>query len=428
MAKINFSIRILKKSSSTLASIYVTVLNGKKQRVSLRTDYRIPIKLWSNKTQQIRQNHGHSDFTKINVELSKLRSVILESLNELNHNSGIISSEWLKGIIRPDVVDKLKSEIIYLDDYIISFISKVESGKKLTREGKRYAKGTINGYKQLNTKLAEFLPKQKIRLDSVDRDFGDKFTSHLISQDLSSNYIGKVISRLKSIMSEGRRSGFVKNPDYLDFQVPKESSTNIYLSIAELNRINELDLSNDRKLCEIRDVFIYGAFIGQRVSDYNKGEKVIVSEHNYSKNGDKKKMMILKIYQEKTGTLVQIPLRTEPLKILEKYNFQLPKLADQKINDMIKHIGEMAKIDELTEVIITKGGRKITFRTPKFKLIKTHTARRSMITNMIIDGSLTKAEMMAISGHKTEKDFNNYVKSGYKDYLPNIIISSFFNA
>ena len=52
-----------------------------------------------------------------------------------------------------------------------------------------------------------------------------------------------------------------------------------------------------------------------------------------------------------------------------------------------------------------KGGKKITIIKPKYEFISSHSARRTMATNEYKAGDLEISEIMAITGHKTEKSF-----------------------
>ena len=47
--------------------------------------------------------------------------------------------------------------------------------------------------------------------------------------------------------------------------------------------------------------------------------------------------------------------------------------------------------------------------TEKFNLISSHVCRRSFATNYYGDNRFTTAELMAITGHKTETVFLNYI-------------------
>ena len=46
----------------------------------------------------------------------------------------------------------------------------------------------------------------------------------------------------------------------------------------------------------------------------------------------------------------------------------------------------------------------------KYELIGTHTARRSALTNLYKTGLFDTREMMSISGHKSERVFEHYIR------------------
>jgi hypothetical protein len=299
----------------------------------------------------------------------------------------------------------------------------MEKGTLLTKKGTHYAKGTIAGYKQLQTKLNEFTENKTLHFKRINKQFGQAFIKHLFDNDYTVNYTGKVIGRLKSIMNMARKEGLVTNVEYMDFPVYKEGVTNIYLSLDELKQMRDADLKGDKNQELARDIFLFGCYIGQRVSDYNTGKKFNIT-YVKTKNGGQ--ISLVNIIQQKGSVSVAIPLRSEPLEILKKYDYQIPYMHPQKINLYIKEVGEIAKLDDEIEVKYTRGGAVKVETFYKYQLIKTHTARRSMITNMVIENSLTKRQMMLISGHQTEKDFNNYIKSGYEEQLNDIANSDFF--
>ena len=85
----------------------------------------------------------------------------------------------------------------------------------------------------------------------------------------------------------------------------------------------------------------------------------------------------------------------------------------------------MAELDGMEEVERTEGGlRKSRFK-PKYELLQTHTARRSFCTNAYIQG-LDTLDIMAISGHKTEKSFRRYLKLGPEHYASRMASAVFF--
>lgn len=57
----------------------------------------------------------------------------------------------------------------------------------------------------------------------------------------------------------------------------------------------------------------------------------------------------------------------------------------------------------------TIGHTRVSKLIPKYQFISSHTARRSVATNMYLSGILT-FRIMLITGHKTEKSFFRYIR------------------
>jgi hypothetical protein len=52
---------------------------------------------------------------------------------------------------------------------------------------------------------------------------------------------------------------------------------------------------------------------------------------------------------------------------------------------------------------------------PKYELIASHTSRRSGATNLYKLGALSNMEMRSITGHQSEKVFENYIRVGLSE-------------
>ncbi|HPM87423.1 MAG TPA: integrase, partial [Bacteroidales bacterium] len=118
---------------------------------------------------------------------------------------------------------------------------------------------------------------------------------------------------------------------------------------------------------------------------------------------------VIEIIQQKTGEKCIIPIRPELNFILSKYDYNLPRTHEQKVNKYIKEVVKMAEIIETVSYEESRGGLKVKKSEPKYELIKTHSARRSGCTNMYLAGIPT-IDIMKISGHKTEREFLKYIK------------------
>ena len=103
-------------------------------------------------------------------------------------------------------------------------------------------------------------------------------------------------------------------------------------------------------------------------------------------------------------------------RLLSKYNNSLYKISNQKFNDYLYDV--VAKCEGL-EIEVTKktiqGGKQIVIKKPKYEFISSHTARRSFATNEYMAKGLNVRDIMAITGHKTEKSFYKYIRQTPKE-------------
>lgn len=82
-----------------------------------------------------------------------------------------------------------------------------------------------------------------------------------------------------------------------------------------------------------------------------------------------------------TGGKKIIYLMPQVLKIMDKRNGQFPrKISDQRYNEYIKKVCEIAGFDELTDGGIMIDGRKVKNKYPFHKLVTSHTGRKTYVT------------------------------------------------
>ena len=186
------------------------------------------------------------------------------------------------------------------------------------------------------------------------------------------------------------------------FEVIYRDVDNVYLTDERINELYKYDLSDRPAWEKVRDVFVVGCLTGQRISDYKRiNAKMIVTLTDGNR--------YIKLKQEKTGNTVYIPLDYRVDDILNKYNGELPKVYDQKINDHIKESGEALGWTEIVELEEQHGAMEYTARKRFCDLLKTHTARRSFATNMYKTGASLNS-IMAITGHSSEQQLKTYLK------------------
>ncbi|MCS3011409.1 hypothetical protein NXX98_27235 [Bacteroides thetaiotaomicron] len=141
--------------------------------------------------------------------------------------------------------------------------------------------------------------------------------------------------------------GIIPPIDLKNFKVVEEETDAIYLNEKELAAIYELDLSDDKQLEEIRDVFITGCFTGLRYSDLS----TLSPEHIDLDNEN------INLKQRKVHKAVVIPMIDYVPEILKKYNYDLPKIPRYMFNERVKELGRKIKLSQKIEVVRRKGKR-----------------------------------------------------------------------
>lgn len=313
-----------------------------------------------------------------------------------------------------------KQDKVTLFGFIESFIENAKTTPNPITK-KLVAKSTITSYKRVFDILKEFDNEvYRIDFDKIDYEFYTDFNQWSESKNYSRNYIGKLTKTLKTFLNEATEKGINTNKAFQSkrFTVIKEETDNIYLSIPELQNIWRLDLSNNPALDTARNLFLIGAFTGLRISDYNR-----LNESNFKViNGTE----CITVKTQKTGKVVSIPINPILKEVINKNpNLFNQKLSNPELNKHIKEVGRMAGIEEIESTTITKGGKEISIQTPKYQLITSHTARRSFCTNAFLSG-MPAIDIMAISGHKTEKSFLIYIKATAEQKAQKIAEYDFF--
>ena len=356
---------------------------------------------WNGRRAKQTSKFDHDNF---NTRLENLEICAKSALLELKNENILITPGNLKNRINEFTGRKVKDHIPSLNEFIEQFINDIESGEILTEKDKRFSYSTIKYIKGFKSQFNQFQKKRGIKYnyDDINMDIYHDFIKYFTEKDYSLNTMGKYIGTLKQIMNVSKSKDYHSNNQYNQkaFKKPQAKAFDIYLSETEVKKIYDLNLNETLGLA--RDIFLVGCYTSLRYSDYGR-----IHQDNIKvfENGNK----VIVINQQKTGDNVIIPIRAELEVILKRHNYNLPKTYAQKINKRIKDVGRLAKIDEELIIEKIKGGLVVKVKTPKYKLIKTHTARRTGITNMYKAG-IPIIDIMKISGHMTEKEFLKYIK------------------
>lgn len=311
---------------------------------------------------------------------------------------------------------------------VLDFVRKRLEGMKngtIKRKGNNYTKQTLHTYTGFANILETFIKQHPFDWEDINERLIDEFVLYMENYGYMKKTVNKNLAVFSAMLNTAFKEGFRFKTSVLDhfpkLHVTREDKVvEIYLTEEELQALYEMPLSG--KEDKARDVFLVGCYTSQRFSDYSR-----ITERNISFHDG---VGIITLTQQKTGTEVSIPILNDNLiRIFEKYDYNLPYINNNRLNDTIKVVLEKLSetVPSLKQEMATKltlvnqkmeGQNRVSYKrnehgealVPRYRLATTHTARRTGITLMYLSKMLDSHEMMSISGHKTESVFNDYIK------------------
>lgn len=391
MATTKLLIRANRVNKEGKTSIFVRYTHNEKS-ILISTSEKIAPEFWDANRQVVRRSFRGS--SSINQKLKAKQTEIdnLSRTEELRGNEPTV--EHIREILKMSESAKQakKKTLLELYDY---FVNSRQRNKDLT-------KTSADHYRKTRMHLANFEKYwgKTLTLDRIDQKFYKEFVGYLYSEvGHATNTVGNNIKYFKVFMNYITDEGLNTNLAYQKFKKPQADTNEniIYLTKEELDTLVELDLSENQKLERVRDLFVLGCTTGLRFSDYSK-----IKPSNI-------KGSYLHINTQKTTTFIKIPLNPYSKAILDKYDNQIPKISNQKLNDYLKELGEHAGFDETVEQIQHYGSEKVKTTHKKYELLSSHDARRTFIIQSLERGMRPEV-VMRITGHKKLKTLQKYIK------------------
>jgi integrase len=410
MATVNFYLKEPNSKKETL--IYLAFTVGE-NRFKYYTQKKILPKLWDSENQRPKKSFtGSPELKDYLTSLAGDTAKIHTHFQTLNQP---FTLEQIKRKLNEKFERKPTNAPLSFFQFVESYIESVKNLRKTL---------TVTAYKNTVRHLKEFQKKstrRKIDFNSIDLDFYNDFTEYLMTEKkFSVNTIGKQIKNLKVFLHEATERGLNTKLDFKSkrFKVISEDSENIYLSEEEILELYNLNLSENKRLEKVRDLFIVGCFTGLRFSDFSQIKPENIRDGCIS------------IRTQKTDEPVKIPIHETVKEIMGKYKKEFanslpPANSNQKMNEYLKEVGKLAVEEMLKQskgkgdmnkglnqgipITTTRGGMRITATSKKYELVSTHTARRSFATNLFLQG-FPSISLMKITGHLTEKAFMTYIK------------------
>ena len=392
--------------------IRITV-NHNGQRITLSSGYRTDKTAWDIGAQAVKQgyiNKQKEPYNIINSTLAKQKSFLDNYSLRHQLDNAEIDLEDLKNKFAQEF--SRKKNIVHLEQAKeLSFFELYDLFVQERGKQNDWLPPTFTKFKTLRKHLFEF--NSAIHLDKFDEEVLTDFVEYLRNQaNMKNTTVKKQLGFLKWFLKWAIEKKHTENTAYQSFKPKLKTADNqvVYLSSSELDTFRSFEIPKSKpSLEQVRDVFLFCCYTSLRYSDVRKLKK-----HDI-KNGK------IEIVTQKTTDKLSIKLNQKALKLIEKYNkvqFKddraLPVISNQRMNDHLKELCELAEINEPITIIDFVGNKRIENTYPKYSLVGTHTGRRTFICNALINGMPAHA-VMKITGHSDYKAMQPYIDIVSKD-------------
>ncbi|WP_374363353.1 tyrosine-type recombinase/integrase [Cloacibacterium sp.] len=273
--------------------------------------------------------------------------------------------------------------------------------------GNSISKSTKDRYDYNKRLLQDFQDyyKLKLRLGNFDDKIYNKFLKYCIEiKDHSANTVHRNVGLLKTFLYWALSKKYTYNNNFINFKKPPKFRTDeIALNYQQVEEIYLYDFSKNKRLERVRDLFVFGCVTGMRFGNYSRISKQDIQ-------GDFIRVVDLKSKSKK----LSIPLNSISKAILEKYDYILPNISNQKMNEFIKEVFKEMKFTEDIKKTMKYGDELVDKKSEFWERISSHTARRSFITIMK-NNKVPDKVIMSYTGHTSLEVFNNYYRPNEED-------------
>ena len=383
-------------------------VNFASKRIEFTTGYRIDAAKWDADKQRVKNgcsNKLKQSASEINASLLEYYTEIQSIFKRFEVEDVMPTPEQIKeafNALHKPVSEgpKPKNEALPCDFFQVFDDFVEDCGRQ-----NNWTDSTFEKFAAVKNHLTNF--REGLTFEFFDERGLNDYVGYLRDvKEMRNTTIGKQLSFLKWFLRWAFKKGVHQNNAY-DSYKPKLKSTQkkiIFLTWDELNRLREFKIpSNKQALERVRDVFLFQCFTGLRYSDvFNLRRSDVKGDH-------------IEVTTLKTSDSLIIELNNHSKAILDKYKdvaFEddkvLPVITNQKMNDYLKELAELAGIDEPVRQTYYRGNERIDEVTPKYALLGTHAGRRTFICNALALG-IPPQVVMKWTGHSDYKAMKPYI-------------------
>ncbi len=313
-----------------------------------------------------------------------------------------------------EVVDRLKYEKKHIDhksisDYYlgrhlfdIGVVAYIRDVKKQKMKQVNLSKETPAKYEQLANKLENYIRDTygvaDVDIKKVDNGFIIGLDNNLCSiitkqfnRPLSKTTINKMHGFFRTVLNQAYDEEYTSIRPYKRFKLKKIDSIIRSLTVDELKRLENLNLSEYPKLDRARDIFVFTVYTGLRFGDNQR----ITTDNLKDVNGN---LFYFLDAQEKTQNPVENPIYPKAKLLIDKYKDSaerliegrlMPKMSNPVLNKCLKEVAKKAGVNQ--------------------KLYH-HMARHTCATTILMENDVPLEMVKEFLGHKNITSTMVYAK------------------
>ena len=382
-------------------------VNFASKRIEFTTGYRIDAAKWDTDKQRVRNgctNKLKQSASEINASLLGYYTEVQEIFKKFEVEEIMPTPEQIKEAFNA-LHKPIEEEVKPRKSTPNAFYKVFDDFVRDCGQQNDWTDSTYEKFAAVKNHLMNF--RDGLTFDFFDEKGLNDYVTYLRDvKEMRNSTIGKQLSFLKWFLRWAFKKGLHQNNAY-DSYKPKLKNTQkkiIFLTWEELNKLREFEIPAAKQaLDRVRDVFLFQCFTGLRYSDvFNLRRSDIKGDH-------------IEVTTVKTSDSLIIELNNHSKAILDKYKdvaFEddkvLPVITNQKMNDYLKELAELAGIDEPVRQTYYRGNERIDEVTPKYALLGTHAGRRTFICNALALG-IPPQVVMKWTGHSDYKAMKPYI-------------------
>jgi integrase len=380
--------------------------NANKCIVAFNVGYRVDIAKWSLETQRCVNSTTHgkkkTPANVINREIQRFESIADEVFGFFEL-SGKVPTE-----------DEFRHEFnrrngkLPQDDKGKSFFDVFDEFTKSMGTQNLWTRATYVKFSTIKSHLLHF--DSTLSFESISEETMQEFVKYQIGLPLRNTTIAKNIAFVKWFLRWAHRKGYYSGLLHETFKpklkgIDGNSKEVIHLTWDELIYLYNFDIPEQKQyLARVRDVFCFCCFTSLRYSDVAKLKRSDVKDKYIS------------VVTQKTVDGLKIELNDYSREILERYkdlqfndDKALPVVSNQRMNEYLKELGELAGINEQQRIVYFQGSERREEVHPKHSLLTTHCGRRTFIVNALYLG-IPAEVVMKWTGHSDYAAMRPYIK------------------